>query len=81
MLLQYLFGPWPISADEVFAKTQLSYAFVNLKPIVPGGYVLRVVMIPAAVASRQHHIRNTPHEGICSGTVTMPLWRGGPTAA
>jgi bis(5'-adenosyl)-triphosphatase len=36
MLLQYLFGPWPISADEVFAKTQLSYAFVNLKPIVPG---------------------------------------------
>ena len=33
---QYSFGPWPIAADEVFAKTQLSYAFVNLKPIVPG---------------------------------------------
>eukprot|EP00878_Enallax_costatus_P033750 GHUV01037303.1.p1 GENE.GHUV01037303.1~~GHUV01037303.1.p1 ORF type:complete len:113 (+),score=9.24 GHUV01037303.1:141-479(+) len=33
---QYEFGPYPISASEVFAKTQLSYAFVNLKPIVPG---------------------------------------------
>lgn len=33
---QYSFGPWPISAEEMFAKSQLSYAFVNLKPIVPG---------------------------------------------
>jgi hypothetical protein len=42
-LLQYSFGPWPISADEVFAKTQLSYAFVNLKPIVPGKQLLAML--------------------------------------
>jgi hypothetical protein len=34
--VQYEFGPYPINANEVFAKTQLSFAFVNLKPIVPG---------------------------------------------
>jgi hypothetical protein len=42
-LLQYSFGPWPISPDEVFAKTQLSYAFVNLKPIVPGKQLLAML--------------------------------------
>lgn len=35
-LLQYEFGPYPINANEVFARTQLSFAFVNLKPIVSG---------------------------------------------
>jgi hypothetical protein len=33
---EYRFGPWPIGASEVFARTALSYAFVNLKPLVPG---------------------------------------------
>lgn len=32
----YMFGPWPIDDGEIFAKTSLSFAFVNLKPIVPG---------------------------------------------
>lgn len=32
----YLFGPWTIHASEVFATSPLSYAFVNLKPVVPG---------------------------------------------
>ena len=32
----YSFGPWPISPTEVFATSPLSFAFVNLKPIVPG---------------------------------------------
>jgi hypothetical protein len=36
VFLQYEFGPYPINANEVFAKSQLSFAFVNLKPIVPG---------------------------------------------
>lgn len=31
-----MFGPWPIDDGEIFAKTSLSFAFVNLKPIVPG---------------------------------------------
>jgi len=35
--LQYKFGPWPIAASEVFVRTELSFAFVNLKPLVPGG--------------------------------------------
>lgn len=32
----YTFGPWPIHSSEVFATSSLCYAFVNLKPIVPG---------------------------------------------
>lgn len=34
--LDYMFGPWPIRASEVFLTSSLSYAFVNLKPVVPG---------------------------------------------
>lgn len=32
----YKFGPWPIDDSEVFASSSLCFAFVNLKPIVPG---------------------------------------------
>lgn len=32
----FRFGPWPIKADQVFYRTDLSFAFVNLKPLVPG---------------------------------------------
>lgn len=32
----YQFGPIKLSSSQVFLRTQLSYAFVNLKPIVPG---------------------------------------------
>ncbi|KAG8371608.1 hypothetical protein BUALT_Bualt13G0106000 [Buddleja alternifolia] len=31
----YSFGPYKISRKEVFYSTQLSYAFVNLRPVVP----------------------------------------------
>lgn len=31
----YLFGPWPIAAEEVFAASPHCFAFVNLKPVVP----------------------------------------------
>ncbi|KAL2239607.1 UNVERIFIED_CONTAM: Bifunctional bis(5'-adenosyl)-triphosphatase/adenylylsulfatase FHIT [Sesamum indicum] len=31
----YTFGPYKISAKEVFYSTQLSYALVNLRPVVP----------------------------------------------
>ena len=30
------FGPHKIHASEIFARTSLSFAFVNLKPVVPG---------------------------------------------
>ncbi|XP_073140671.1 bifunctional bis(5'-adenosyl)-triphosphatase/adenylylsulfatase FHIT [Henckelia pumila] len=32
----YMFGPYKIDAREVFYSTQLSYALVNLRPLVPG---------------------------------------------
>ncbi|XP_075515200.1 bifunctional bis(5'-adenosyl)-triphosphatase/adenylylsulfatase FHIT-like [Primulina tabacum] len=32
----YMFGPYKIDPKEVFYSTQLSYAFVNLRPLVPG---------------------------------------------
>ncbi|XAR60848.1 Bis(5'-adenosyl)-triphosphatase [Bertholletia excelsa] len=31
----YTFGPYKISQKEVFYTTDLSYAFVNLRPVVP----------------------------------------------
>lgn len=30
------FGPHTIRGSEIFAETPLSFAFVNLKPVVPG---------------------------------------------
>ncbi|WIA15547.1 hypothetical protein OEZ85_002180 [Tetradesmus obliquus] len=42
---QYEFGPYPINANEVFAKTQLSFAFVNLKPIVPGHVLISPIRV------------------------------------
>ncbi len=32
----YQFGPIKLSSSQVFLRSSLSYAFVNLKPIVPG---------------------------------------------
>ncbi|CAM6089839.1 unnamed protein product [Calypogeia fissa] len=31
----FQFGPYRISAEEVFLTTKLSFAFVNLRPVVP----------------------------------------------
>ncbi|GBG84780.1 hypothetical protein CBR_g39157 [Chara braunii] len=44
----YLFGPYPIHYREVFLETSLSYAFVNLKPVVPG----HVLVSPKRVVKR-----------------------------
>lgn len=44
----YLFGPWPIAASEVFVTSPLSFAFVNLKPVVPG----HVLISPKRVVAR-----------------------------
>ena len=43
-----VFGPWPVAADELFVATPLSYAFVNLKPVVPG----HVLVAPRRPAPR-----------------------------
>lgn len=37
----YKFGPYKISGSEVFFRTELSFAFVNLRPVVPGKISLR----------------------------------------
>lgn len=44
----FKFGPWPINESEVFATTEHSFAFVNLKPIVPG----HVLISPKRVVGR-----------------------------
>ncbi|GBG60253.1 hypothetical protein CBR_g3497 [Chara braunii] len=44
----YSFGPHPIHFREVFLVTSLSYAFVNLKPVVPG----HVLVSPKRVVQR-----------------------------
>lgn len=35
---QYKFGPYKIDSKEVFYSTDLSYAMVNLRPVVPGNW-------------------------------------------
>lgn len=47
-LQDYSFGPWKIHASEVFATSSLSFAFVNLKPVVPG----HVLISPKRVVFR-----------------------------
>ena len=36
MLQAFKFGKWPIADSEVFATSKFAFAFVNLKPLVPG---------------------------------------------
>ena len=36
MLQEYNFGKWAIAESEVFATSKFAFAFVNLKPLVPG---------------------------------------------
>ena len=43
-----LFGPWTISKDEIFAESAMSFAFVNLKPVVSG----HVLLAPKRVCKR-----------------------------
>lgn len=35
---EYSFGPYKIDSKEVFYSTHLSYAMVNLRPLLPGMY-------------------------------------------
>lgn len=42
------FGQVEVSSSEVFVKTELSFAFVNLKPLVPG----HVLVSPLRVTDR-----------------------------
>ena len=42
------FGPWTVQQSEIFVSTSLSFACVNLKPVVPG----HVLIITKRVAPR-----------------------------
>eukprot|EP00884_Botryococcus_braunii_P005971 jgi/Botrbrau1/15375/Bobra.43_2s0006.1 len=44
----FLFATFPIRRSEVFAETEMAFAFVNLKPVVPG----HVLVSPKRVAPR-----------------------------
>ncbi|XP_021894167.1 bifunctional bis(5'-adenosyl)-triphosphatase/adenylylsulfatase FHIT isoform X1 [Carica papaya] len=44
----YNFGPYEISTKEVFYTTELSFAFVNLRPVVPG----HVLVCPRRIVKR-----------------------------
>lgn len=46
------FGPWPITPNEIFYNSTLSYGLVNLKPVVPG----HVLVIPKRIVSRFHDL-------------------------
>ena len=47
--MAYKFGPWDVAADEVFYTSALSFAFVNLKPLVPGEYAETSVIVVHSV--------------------------------
>ncbi|KAM5582898.1 hypothetical protein ABKV19_003016 [Rosa sericea] len=42
-LESYTFGPYKKDSREVFYNTNLSYALVNLRPVVPGHILLFLV--------------------------------------
>jgi bis(5'-adenosyl)-triphosphatase len=42
------FGPWSLPKSQVFFESELTLAFVNIKPILPG----HVLVIPKRVVSR-----------------------------
>ncbi|XP_044467350.1 bifunctional bis(5'-adenosyl)-triphosphatase/adenylylsulfatase FHIT [Mangifera indica] len=44
----YQFGPYTIDAKEVFCSTNLSFAMVNLRPVVPG----HVLIVPKREVKR-----------------------------
>lgn len=54
------FGPYPIKANEQFAQSKLSFAFVNLKPIVEGqpslqlAYIIKIWNLNEKSASFRH---------------------------
>ncbi|KAL8447745.1 hypothetical protein Emag_004206 [Eimeria magna] len=50
------FGPWPIPANQIFLLSPLSYATVNLKPVLPG----HVLVIPRRKVERMRDL--TPEE-------------------
>ena len=41
------FGPWDIDEAEIFTETELSFAFVNLKPVVPGSLLQTAIRASA----------------------------------
>ena len=56
------FGPWTIDTAEIFTETPHSFAFVNLKPVVPGEHLLCTAMAHQPSATRiVTSVRNAGH--------------------
>ncbi|KAG6553709.1 hypothetical protein Mapa_004624 [Marchantia paleacea] len=41
----YMFGQWKIDSKEVFLVTEHCYAFVNLRPVVPGHILTSTIIL------------------------------------
>ncbi|KAM3325860.1 bifunctional bis(5'-adenosyl)-triphosphatase/adenylylsulfatase FHIT [Capsicum chacoense] len=53
----YMFGPYKIDKKEVFYSTDLSYALVNLRPLLPGvkySGLLSLLLMRLATCGLQH---------------------------
>ncbi|GAB2234103.1 hypothetical protein Droror1_Dr00003340 [Drosera rotundifolia] len=48
---EYKFGPYKIHEKEVFYSTDLSYAMVNLRPLVPGTHPHLILLLALLVIS------------------------------
>eukprot|EP00955_Chlamydomonas_euryale_P088887 364419-Chlamydomonas_euryale.AAC.3 len=67
---QYSFGPHTIRGSEVFALTDLSFAFVNLKPVVPGDASRK----RARIQGQPGTARNSRTQSVTAGTAYIG-WR------
>ena len=64
------FGPWDIDEAEIFTETELSFAFVNLKPVVPGA------LLQAAIRSQTYKsmslLRRDPVNAVAGHLLVSP---------
>ncbi|KAL6597396.1 hypothetical protein ACP70R_046836 [Stipagrostis hirtigluma subsp. patula] len=56
----YKFGPYKIDAREVFHATPLSYAMVNLRPLLPGSYpFISGIILSSALGLTPYHVTDS----------------------
>ena len=75
-----LFGKFKIPASHIFVKTELSFGFVNLRPIVPG----HVLISPRRVVGRLKDLTEEEYTDLWSTvrtTQNMLVKRYGPSAS
>ncbi|KAF8776005.1 hypothetical protein HU200_003983 [Digitaria exilis] len=77
MEVSYKFGPYKIDAREVFHATPLSYAMVNLRPLLPGNIPsLGALLFPPSFAFRDAGlvVREVKRFADLSSDETSDLW-------